>query len=141
MKPLGSRILESVRRLETEQLAIIIMVSTRSYPDLDQYRSLVQKYASYEEFYRNYARGGSYFDADRSDIELHFRCYEETKAVYWCVTGCKTGLCSDKNGLAKRIQQYRLRILELLMQRGLQPKTVLADAGYDSKENYRLTLK
>jgi len=33
------------------------------------------------------------------------------------------------------------KILETLIQKGLQPKTVLADAGYDSKENYRLALK
>ncbi len=33
------------------------------------------------------------------------------------------------------------KIVELLMQKGLQPKTILADAGYDSKENYRLALK
>ena len=57
--------------LAKKQLAIIIMVSTRSYSDLDQYRGLVQNYPSYEEFYRYYARCGNYFDA---------RCYEETKA-------------------------------------------------------------
>lgn len=33
------------------------------------------------------------------------------------------------------------KILELLMREGFQPKTVLADAGYDSKENYSLALK
>lgn len=71
--------------LEKKQLAIIIMVSTQSYSDLDQYRDLVQNYPSYEEFYRHYARCGNYFDADRSDIDLHSRCYEETEAVYWCV--------------------------------------------------------
>jgi len=33
------------------------------------------------------------------------------------------------------------KILEILTQKGIQPKIVLADAGYDSKENYRLALK
>jgi transposase len=33
------------------------------------------------------------------------------------------------------------RILETLIQKRMQPKIVLADAGYDSKENYRLALK
>jgi len=37
--------------------------------------------------------------------------------------------------------EYPRMILELLMQEGLRPKTVLADAGYDSKENYRLALE
>lgn len=33
------------------------------------------------------------------------------------------------------------KILEILAQEGVQPRIILADAGYDSKENYRLTLK
>lgn len=33
------------------------------------------------------------------------------------------------------------KILEILAQQGVQPRITLADAGYDSKENYHLTLK
>jgi hypothetical protein len=33
------------------------------------------------------------------------------------------------------------KILEILIRKGIQPKIVLADAGYDSKESYRLALK
>jgi len=33
------------------------------------------------------------------------------------------------------------KILEILTQMGIQPKIVLADAGYDSKENCRLALR
>ena len=33
------------------------------------------------------------------------------------------------------------KVLEILIQEGIRPKVILADAAYDSKESYRLTLK
>jgi hypothetical protein len=71
--------------METKEFAIIIMVNPKEYPDLENYKNRIKTYSSYEEFYRQYWKDGPFYEADRSDIDLHIKHRAEMGSVYWCV--------------------------------------------------------
>lgn len=77
--------------METRELVLIIMVSPKEYPDLEEYGNHIKTYSNYEEFYRQYWRDGPFYQADRSNINLHIKHWTETGSVYWCVPAPRNG--------------------------------------------------
>lgn len=79
-------------QMKSGDQAIIIMVNFSQYPDLEEYQKRIGAYSDYTEFYGHYARGDQYYEADRSDIDLHIECLNETGACYWCVPAPGNGI-------------------------------------------------